>query len=104
MGRGTCTSAVEAQRYFRTSRPVAIYLSACFEVAFPEYYVLYQAAFQAGVWETSDPGPWLGRAIVWKLPVKTHLDGLDDGPTAIFNVGKYTGGELYLPDLEVKLQ
>lgn len=103
-GRGTSTGAMEVKRYFCASQPLAIYLSACFKVAFPDYFVRYQAAFKAGVWTEVDPGPWLGRAIVWKLLVKTHMDGLDYGPTAIFNVGQYTGGELYLLDLEVKLQ
>jgi len=81
-----------------------MYLSACFEVAFPNYYAKYKAAFEAGIWTTKDPGPWLGRAIVWKLPVQTHVDGLDDGPTAIFNIERYTGGKLSLPDLRVKLE
>ncbi|KIM35729.1 hypothetical protein M413DRAFT_32286 [Hebeloma cylindrosporum] len=102
--KGSCGSAVEVKRYFIATRPVALHLSKCFEVAFPQYYIQYKAGFKAGVWMTEDPGPWLGRAIVWKLQVKTHMDGLDDGPTAIFNMGDYTGGELYLPDLKVKLE
>ena len=103
-GRGSCTAEISLDRYYVGSRPVALYLSACFQVAFPDYYVKYRAAFEAGVWTAEDPGPWIGRAIVWKLPVRTHVDGLDEGPTAIFNVGSYTGGKLYLPDLGVKLE
>ncbi|EDR05450.1 uncharacterized protein LACBIDRAFT_329738 [Laccaria bicolor S238N-H82] len=103
-GRGTCKGQMAVSRYFQGSRSVALYLSECFKVAFPNYYFQYQAAFEAGAWTTEDPGPWLGRAIVWKLPVETHVDGLDDGPTAIFNCGRYRGGELYLPDLKVKLE
>lgn len=78
-------------------------LSAMFKVAYPEYFEKYRKAFQAGVWEPSDPGPWLGRAIVWKLQVHVHRDGLDEGPAAIFPMGYYKGGELYLPDVELKL-
>ena len=92
------------KRYFEGSRPVAVYLSACFQVAFPDHYRKYKKAFDAGIWMAEDPGPWLGRAIIWKLPIETHMDGLDDGPTAIFNVGNYTGGDLYLPDLKIKLE
>lgn len=103
-GRYTCKTEMAVKRYFEGSRPVATYLGACFEVAFPDYYHKYKAAFKAGVWMSEDPGPWLRRAIVWKLPVKTHMDGLDEGPTAIFNVGNYTGGDLYLPDLKLKLE
>jgi len=103
-GRGCCTAQMHVRRYFEATKPVALRLSACFKVAFPDYYAKYKAAFEAGVWTSEDPGPWLGRAIVWKLPVKTHMDGLDEGPTAIFNFGSYTGGNLYLPDLQVKLE
>jgi hypothetical protein len=53
---------------------------------------------------TKDLGPWLGRAIIWKLPVKMHMDGLDNGLTMIFNVRNYTGGDFYLPDLKIKLE
>lgn len=91
------------EHYFRASEPVAKWLSACFKVAYPDYYKTYCEAFKAGVWMESDPGPWIGRVIVWKLQVLTHQDGLDDGPTAIFNCGRYRGGELYLPDLGLKL-
>jgi hypothetical protein len=92
------------REYFKGSQLVAMYLSACFEAAFPEYHRKYKTAFEARVWEAEDPGPWLGRAIIWKLPVETHMDGLDKGPTAIFNFGNYTGGKLYLPDLKLKLE
>ncbi|KAH9920744.1 uncharacterized protein B0H18DRAFT_880753 [Fomitopsis serialis] len=74
------------------------------QVAFPEEYLLYEKAFQAGVWEPAHPGPWLGRAVVWKLQVGPHRDGLDAGPACIFNCGHYTGGEAILIDLEAKLR
>jgi hypothetical protein len=89
--------------YYQASIPVASFLSTCFKVAYPDYFSTYSDAFKAGVWIDSDPGPWIGRVIVWKLQVLTHQDGLDDGPTAIFNCGRYRGGELYLPDLGLKL-
>ncbi|KAK6996078.1 hypothetical protein R3P38DRAFT_3371249 [Favolaschia claudopus] len=61
-------------------------------VAFPQYYLKYCAAFKAGVC----PGPWIDRAIVYKLRVMEHVDGVDDGPTASFCVGDFEGGEMYL--------
>jgi hypothetical protein len=70
----------------------------------PQVYKKYQAAFDAGVWETADPGPWIGRAIVYKLQVLVHRDGKDDGPTASFPVGDFEGGEMYVPDLCAKFQ
>jgi hypothetical protein len=73
-----------------------------FRVAYPAYYEKYRLAFEAGVWEEADPGPWLGRAIVWKLQVYPHRDGLDAGPAACFPMGSFEGGQLYLPDLRLK--
>jgi hypothetical protein len=75
-----------------------------FKVSWPEDYEKYRKAFEAGVWVEDDPGPWLGRAIVWKLQVLPHRDGLDGGPTAIFCLGRFSGGECYLPDLHIKLR
>ncbi|KAG1719118.1 hypothetical protein EDB19DRAFT_1837036 [Suillus lakei] len=75
-----------------------------FLLAYPDDFKIYQKAFDAGVWEVADPGPWLGRAIVWKLNVLPHRDGLDGGPTAIFCLGHFSGGEAYLTDLKLKLQ
>ncbi|KAG6905514.1 hypothetical protein DXG01_002283 [Tephrocybe rancida] len=78
-------------------------LAAMFEVAFPEYYAKYKVAFDAGVWEADDPGPWLGRAVIWKMQVLPHRDGLDQGPAATFPMGYYSGGEMYFTDLGLKL-
>jgi hypothetical protein len=103
MFRG-CYAALGVRWYFRATAPIAEVLSSYFKVAFPTEYAQYKKAFDAGVWYTEDPGPWLGRAVVYKLQVEVHQDKSDGGPTAIFNVGGYTGGELYLPDLGLKLQ
>ncbi|KAJ7814338.1 hypothetical protein B0H14DRAFT_3747792, partial [Mycena olivaceomarginata] len=98
-----CQAALAVKHYYRATQEVAIYLSCMFEVAYPEYHAKYTAAFKAGVWETADPGPWIGRAIVYKLQVSEHVDGLDDGPTASFSVGDFDGGAMYLPDIGMKL-
>ena len=73
-----CQAALAVKHYYRATREVAIYLGCMFEVAFPEYHAKYTKAFKAGVWESADPGPWIGRAIVYKLQVSEHVDGLDD--------------------------
>ncbi|KAJ7906109.1 hypothetical protein B0H13DRAFT_1619670 [Mycena leptocephala] len=98
-----CQAALAVKHYYRATQEVAIYLSCMFEVAYPEYHAKYTQAFKAGVWETADPGPWIGRAIVYKLQVSEHVDGLDDGPTASFCVGDFDGGPMYLPDIGMKL-
>jgi hypothetical protein len=95
-------SSLAVKWYFQATAEVAEILSAYFAIAFPQEYQKYRQAFQAGIWHTEDPGPWLGRAIIYKLQVLQHQDRLDGGPTAIFNVGQYTGGNLYLPMLGLK--
>jgi len=74
-----------------------------FEAAFPEIYKQYRQAFDAGVWLTEDPGPFLGHAIVYKLQGKLHRDRKDLGPSACFPVGFFDGGEMLFPQLKTKL-
>ena len=97
-----CHSSLAAKYYFEATSDVAVLLNSYFKVSFPEEHKLYKKAFAAGVWELADPGPWLGRAIVYKLQVKIHQDRLDGGPAAIFPVGQYEGGSLYFTDLSLK--
>ncbi|KAG1863909.1 hypothetical protein F4604DRAFT_1929031 [Suillus subluteus] len=89
--------------YFQVTEALALRLAAMFRVAFPEFYEKYRKAFEAGKWTVVDPGPFLGRVIVWKLSVLPHQDGLDEGPAVIFPMGRFEGGECYLPDLKLKL-
>jgi hypothetical protein len=97
-------SSLAVKWYFQATAEVAEILNAYFAVAFPDEHAKYRQAFDAGVWLTEDPGPWLGRAIVYKMQVGQHQDKSDGGPTAIFNVGQYTGGNLYLPTLGLKFE
>lgn len=90
--------------YFQVTREIADLLSAYFKKAFPEYHKKYSGAFKAGCWSLADPGPWLGRALVYKLQVLPHVDSLDDGPTACFPAGYFTGGAMHLSDLGLKFQ
>jgi hypothetical protein len=96
--------AMAVKTYYRATQKVCAQLAAMFKAAFPEYYVKYSKAFEAGVWIKEDKGPWIGRVIVWKLQVSLHRDGLDEGPALCFPCGSYEGGELCLPDLEAKLK
>ncbi|KAG2156984.1 hypothetical protein DEU56DRAFT_722319, partial [Suillus clintonianus] len=85
--------------YFQYIVELAIALDAMFKVSFPDDYKIYMKAFKVGWWIQADPGPWLGCVIV--LP---HGDGLDASSTAIFNFGRYKGGEAYFTDLKLKLK
>ncbi|KIY62270.1 hypothetical protein CYLTODRAFT_361730, partial [Cylindrobasidium torrendii FP15055 ss-10] len=90
--------------YYAATQKVAAYLKELFRVAYPAEHARYEAAFQAGQWFAEDPGPWVGRALVFKLQVSVHRDGKDDGPAAIFCAGTFSGGEAIFPDLGVKLR
>lgn len=104
LGGGVAANAVEVVRYMHATRTIALLLAEMFKTVFPEDYERYRKAFDAGVWIEADPGPWLGRAIVYKLDVNLHFDGLDGGPTATFPLGQFTGGTLELPQLWARLQ
>lgn len=88
--------------FYNETAPVARTLAIMFEHAFPEYYEAYREAFEAGVWFRQDPGPFLGRAIIYKLQGRLHKDRNDVGPSVCFPVGTYTGGEMLFPQLKAK--
>jgi hypothetical protein len=73
-----------------------------FKATFPDWHAKYSEAFAAGVWVPQDPGPFLGRAIIYKLQGRLHKDYRDLGPSISFGVGKYTGGEMLFPQLRAK--
>ena len=98
------STAVAVRKYFMQTHPLAIFLGELFKHLFPKQYQEYQAAFNAGVWYTEDPGPWIGRAIVYKLDVQMHYDMRDGGPTATFPVGHFEGGCMELPTLKAWLK
>lgn len=95
----SASSQGAVQHYFANTRDIAIILAEMFKVLWPEYYALYEPAFKAGYWVKEDPGPWIGRAVIYKLTVGMHLDKRDAGPTVTFPVGQYIGGHMDLPQL-----
>ncbi|KAJ7488470.1 hypothetical protein B0H11DRAFT_1912959 [Mycena galericulata] len=59
----------------------------------------YLKAFSPGCFlPGSDPGPFIGRALVWKLQVGAHLDGFEAGPVATTFEGSFRGRGLVFPD------
>jgi hypothetical protein len=75
-----------------------------FEELFPEEYHTFKKAFEAGVWLEEDPGPWLGRAIIYKLDGLIHTDRHDLSPTVSFPCGHFTGGEMMVPQFNAKFR
>ncbi|KAG1813000.1 hypothetical protein EV424DRAFT_1349195 [Suillus variegatus] len=95
MVSGPC-GAPHIDAYYKATEALALQLSAMFHMSYLDFYKKYQQAFEAGKWMVVDPGPFLGRVIVWKLAVLPHQDGLDTSPAVIFLMGCFEGGE-YLP-------
>ncbi|KAJ7710664.1 hypothetical protein B0H17DRAFT_1123782 [Mycena rosella] len=87
---------------FTTSKvtyPFALVVSERFHGVSPDYHARYLKAFNAGCYlPNDDPGPFIGRAIVWKLQVWAHLDGLEGGPVATTPEGAFRRGGLVFPD------
>jgi hypothetical protein len=96
------TSAMSTSAYFHLTAPVASYLAVLFKAFMPEQYEEYRAAFEAGKWIPGDPGPWLGRSIIYKLQGLVHTDTNDLGPSACFPVGFFDGGVMLVPQLGSK--
>jgi hypothetical protein len=92
------------EHYYVASSPVARILAEYFKVLFPEAYEKSKHAFSAGRWIQGDPGPWLGRALIYKLQGSLHVDDKDEGPTVSFPCGHFTGGEMIIPDFDVKFR
>lgn len=89
--------------YYQSTKLLAQRLSAIFEVLMPECFRTYKTAFEAGEWLVEDPGPFIGRVIVYKLQVSLHKDKNDGGPAISFPIGFFKGGEMLIPQLNAKL-
>lgn len=99
---GSGTKSMAVQSHFDHTSLVAQQLAIMFEAAFPDKFEEYRKAFAAGVWVLADPGPWLGRVVVYKLQLHLHVDKNDDGPTACFPSGLFQGGALKVPQMGAK--
>ncbi|KAJ7497175.1 hypothetical protein FB451DRAFT_1163173 [Mycena latifolia] len=76
-------------------------IEAIVNVAFPGKYQEMKAIWSAGkIWERPS-GCHNTRAIVFKLPVFPHWDDTDFGVSISFVAGRFTGGYLYIPQLEL---
>lgn len=91
--------------YYDCMQPIDLQLNTMFAASFPEQYQDYKTVSAAGKFLECDASVWLGRAVLHKLQVEMHRDGLDPPgmPAASFPSGQYSGGEMYLPDIGVKL-
>jgi hypothetical protein len=97
--RGTTLSVSGVEGYMMGTKEAACYLSKLYKAVYPEGWLRNQAAFEAGHWYRDDPGPWLARAIVWKLQVKTHADDKDGSPAICFSTNNTCQSPMVLPQI-----
>ncbi|KAJ3737988.1 hypothetical protein FB446DRAFT_600757, partial [Lentinula raphanica] len=81
-----------------------VWLDAIMEHEFPTEYPAFKKAHHAGRWSETDPGPHLGRVIVWKLGSQDHIDDADAIPTIVYTLsGNFVGGFMDLLDVDTRL-
>ena len=78
---------------------MSIIFATYFKVLYPREYKLLKKVFDAGHWLMDEESPFLGRAIVYKLPVELHADGKDFPITGTFPCGSYEGGGMMFPQM-----
>lgn len=101
---GSNSIRLAIENYYIASSPVTRILAEYFKVLFPNAYKKFKAAFDAGQWVKGDPGPWLGRALIFKLQGSLHVDDKDEGPTVSFPCGHYRGGHMIVPQWPTKFR
>ncbi|THU80049.1 hypothetical protein K435DRAFT_611608, partial [Dendrothele bispora CBS 962.96] len=82
---------------------INVFLSKMFEKEFPQEFKAYRKAHKAARWCLHDPGPYIGKAIVWKLSSAAHLDEDDGCLTVTYPMGSFTGGNMDIYDLHARL-
>src|SRR5579875_2855431 len=81
--------------WFNQTVEVHLFLERVFEQEFPTEYAAQKKRYVAAKWCKVDPGPYLGRAVIYKMVASSsHMDSHDACPTAIFPVGYWTKGHL----------
>jgi len=102
--KGSASDAREARTYVAAIAPQQKYLDMLLKIYAPREYVELKKSWAASHWFTENPeGCTLGLAMVWKLQVGVHLDCKDWELCMIMCGGNFTGGALYLPDLDLCL-
>ncbi|KAF9486607.1 hypothetical protein BDN71DRAFT_1358125, partial [Pleurotus eryngii] len=91
--------------YYIATLLLSLHLGVSFEVYLPVEAAYYQKAFKAGTaFPYDDFGPFLGRALLWKMQLELHADKKDVGPSISFPTGRFSKGHLIIPELGAKLR
>ena len=103
-GHGSADTARMVRSYIYATDQQSKYLSMMLKKFAPAEYARLKKSADAGRWYTdTEAACTLGLATVWKLLVGLHLDPSDKELCMIVCGGKFNGGNLYLPDLNLCL-
>ena len=97
----TSSGATAVAAMYDATQNLEANVEAVIKVFFPNYYTNMKNVCEAGKIIQRPTGCHNGRAIVFKLPVLPHWDDTDFGVTVSFPAGKFTGGYLYIPQLDL---
>ncbi|KAJ7788756.1 hypothetical protein B0H14DRAFT_3892267 [Mycena olivaceomarginata] len=99
-----CQAALAVKHYYRATQEVAIISAACSRLRTQSTMPDTRQAFKSWRLETADPGPWIGKAIVYKTSrYRSTLMGWMMTNGFLLRRGTSTGGAMYLPDIGMKV-
>ncbi|KAJ3854704.1 hypothetical protein EV368DRAFT_36283 [Lentinula lateritia] len=94
------------QHWYEVTPEFGNLLSSVFNQEWPDKWEEAMKRFKAGKWQAANPGPWVGKAIVYKLTSSIHPDEEDaeECPTVTVPVGHFVGGHIQFLDIHARLQ
>ena len=97
--------SMATRRYLQATEQQASYLDKILERLEPSLWNRLKRTAKAGQWfQDTDQSCFLGLATIWKLQVDVHIDSKDFELCVMTCGGNFTGGRLYLPDLDLCLE
>lgn len=104
-GHGSADRMKEARAYLYATELQSNYIDKILAANDPEMYNILRGSANASRWYTElNAGCTVGLATVWKCQVAPHIDRHDWELCVIVCGGNYSGGHLYLPDLDLCLE
>ncbi|KAF8067031.1 hypothetical protein FPV67DRAFT_1670489 [Lyophyllum atratum] len=105
LGNHGSARAQATRQYLIATERQAGYLSQLVHKFAPTEWEALMAAKRKGAWYTDGKqNCFMGLATIWKLQVEAHLDRRDYELAVITCGGEFYGGDLYLPNLGVRIR
>lgn len=104
LGAGAAERFQAGQCFLAQSYDIQQGISLRLESVDPKMHKEMMRSFLAGRYTHVMPGPYLGIACLYKLPVSLHKDRHDFELSGMMNAGDYVGGILHVPQLGLKFR